>query len=66
MIFADGHIIGTTKVMELLGRYEKTSGQVMNKMKTKSFLRAMSYTRRVAIIEEFGVTYGESLRNNWG
>lgn len=43
------------KIMKLLSRYEKTSGQVVNKMKTKLFLGGMSYTRKVAISAEIGI-----------
>lgn len=49
MIFANGRIRCIKSILELLQKYKNTSGQVMNKTKTKIFLGAMPWTQKVTI-----------------
>lgn len=55
LIFANGGVKEIEKIMKLFDRYEKASGQVMNKSMTKIFLGGMSLSRKIAITRESGV-----------
>lgn len=45
--------------MKLLERYERMSGQVVNKCKTRLFLGGMSFSRKVAITTETGISLAQ-------
>lgn len=59
IIFANGQIRGIRRILKILERYEKASGQVVNKEKTKLFLGGMSFSRKVAISKETGLSLAE-------
>lgn len=61
LIFAKGEIKGIKKIIEFLERYVKLSGQVVNRKKTKIFFGVMSYAKKVAIRDEFGIAVVELL-----